>query len=793
MIRKTSPFRLSSGAAVAGILVACVLLLSPFVAYGQNYAGSVRGTVTDPSGAAIPGANVTLRNVATNASSQATTTDLGAFSFPVVDVGVYELTVKAASFRAFVAKDVEVHVSTPAEVNAKLELGSASETVTVEASDIQVQTTTAEVGAVIEGTQVRELPLNGRNFMSLTQLQPGVSANNQFDSKDKGLQGGSDFSVNGNPSTNNLFLIDGVNNNDVGSNRTILIYPSVDSISEFKMLTNSFGPEYGQASGAIISITTRSGGNQFHGGFFYEGRNDALNAAGYIAGADNLPKPSLRRNDWGYFVGGPIVKNKLFFFWNQEWNRDLRGQIVTQCVPTAAEAGGDFTADVNAGLATVIAANNATATTANTTCNAPPPATYAQVGGVWTPTSTIPLAFQSPSNPYAIANPDPAGKLLAAYYPLPNLSTLIPNSNFNYASGAAARVPWREENVRIDFDATSRNRVSFRYTQDAWKFPAPNNAFGWGDDNFATYQGSWDQPSKSIMGKLTSQITNSLINDFEFGYSHNAIIVTPGGTDPTLGSQFDAALPPVWPASGKTAGGLPTVWGGLNQYGNFNSIWAIVGYGNHMDLFTWQDNVAKIQGNHTWKFGALVSHNIKQENQFGGSDRATMSLGDPGWGETINTGNVLADVLLPSTGTALPYTDPSCSANNGTAGTGCPQQIRGVSETNVNPVDQGRWHDIEFYAGDTWRMNRRITVNYGLRWSFLREPYDANNQMASFSLAAYNPKGNPADACNGVVLVPGTNFCSADASSLGLPLSAGTPGVDRALVANNNHAIAPRL
>jgi len=131
-------------------------------------------------------------------------------------------------------------------------------------------------------------------------------------------------------------------------------------------------------------------------------------------------------------------------------------------------------------------------------------------------------------------------------------------------------------------------------------FPAPNNAFGWGDDNFATYQGSWDQPSKSIMGKLTSQISSSLINDFEFGYAHNAIIVTPGGTDPTLGAQLDKAMPPVWPAAGKTAGGLPTVWGGLQNYGNFASIWAIVGYGNHMDLFTWQDNVTKVQGAHAW-------------------------------------------------------------------------------------------------------------------------------------------------------------------------------------------------
>src|SRR5258706_4423834 len=284
---------------VAGMMIAFLLMLTPLAANAQSYAGSVRGTVTDPSGGAVAGATVTLKEVGKNNALEATTTDLGAYSFPVVNVGTYELTVKAGSFKEFIAKNVEVHVSTVAEINAKLALGATTDVVTVEASDVQVQTTTAEVGGGIEGTQVRELPLNGRNFMALTQLQPGVSANNQFDSKDKGLQGGSDFSVNGNPSTNNLFLVDGVNNNDVGSNRTILIFPSVDAIAEFRMLTNSYGPEYGQASGAIISITTRSGENQFHGGAFYEGRNDNLNSAGFFNNLNGVPKAPLRRNDWG--------------------------------------------------------------------------------------------------------------------------------------------------------------------------------------------------------------------------------------------------------------------------------------------------------------------------------------------------------------------------------------------------------------------------------------------------------------------------------------------------------------
>src|SRR5262249_24064585 len=154
-----------------------------------------------------------------------------------------------------------------------------TEQMEVNANAIQVETSSAALGEVIDGTQVSELPLNGRSFVQLTQLAPGVSGANNFDSKNKGLQGGVDFSVNGNPTTNNLFLIDGANNNDVGSNRTILLYPSNEAIAEFKMMRNAYGPEYGQASGSVINLVTKSGTNQFHGSVFYYGRNDDLNSA----------------------------------------------------------------------------------------------------------------------------------------------------------------------------------------------------------------------------------------------------------------------------------------------------------------------------------------------------------------------------------------------------------------------------------------------------------------------------------------------------------------------------------
>ncbi len=228
-------------------LAAAFLLWHP--AQAQKITGTITGTVTDTSSAAVPGATVTVTNTATNKVHTVTTDSQGGYTVAELPESTYQINVKAANFKEFVTKGAVVHVATTTTVDAQLQLGSVSESVTVQANAIQVQTDSAALGAVVDGRQVKELPLNGRNFVELTQLQPGVSAANNFVNTGKGLNGGVDMSVNGNPTTNNLFLVDGVNNNDVGSNRTILIYPSNESIAEFKMLLNSYGPEYGQASG----------------------------------------------------------------------------------------------------------------------------------------------------------------------------------------------------------------------------------------------------------------------------------------------------------------------------------------------------------------------------------------------------------------------------------------------------------------------------------------------------------------------------------------------------------------
>src|SRR6266404_141009 len=730
----------------SALLLCLVVLISSSAVFAQNYAGSINGTVTDPSGAAVPGATVTVISSATNATYNATTSDLGAYSVPGIPVGKYEVHIKVGNFKEYIAKDVEVHTSTVTELNAQLAMGASTESVTVEASDVQVQTTSAAVGEVVEGQQVRELPLNGENFMGLVTLSPGVSAANSFNSRDKGLAGGSDFSVNGNPYTNNLFLVDGVNNNDMGSNRTILVYPSVDAIAEFKMLRNSYGPEYGQASGAIISINTKSGENQFHGGIFYAGRNDALNANDWFSNNNGTGQAKLRRNDYGYNASGPIIKNRFFVWWNQEWNKEIRGQSFAACVPTAAEKHGDFSQGISCG--------------ANTPDFSTLPAGTV-VGGV-------------------VQNPDAAGLLLAQFYPDPNIPGATGNKN-NWRASEPNKLNWREENGRLDFDVTKKHRITFRYTQDSWTNPAPNGGAFWGDSFFTNVTSDWSQPSKSVMVKLSSQLTDTLINDIHFGYGYNAIVTNLN--DPLgIVSGLESAIPNVWPTK-KDSGAFLNgggAWGGLNPYGSGQTLWNIAPYGNHEDLYTIQDNLLKVHGNHTFKVGAFWSTNAKVENNNGGTDRPTInpnSIAPAGF----QTNNPLANILLP--------------------GTGATPQVFQVSENSINANDVRIWHDFEWYVGDTWKVRRNLTVEYGFRWSFFRETYNEGNQQASFSLAAWDPARAtlfPNDACNGVIIVPGTHPCDdakAALAALGVdfPLSSGTPGPNRALVNNANHDIAPRL
>jgi hypothetical protein len=716
------------------LLLLLGLFLFPVALLGQTgTSGQISGSVTDSNGAAVPGATVTVTKAATGETRSVTTSTDGNYVVANLSIGTYMLTVKQSGFKETSVSNVVVNVSNITRQDVTLQTGAPSEIVNITAETVQIETQSGTVGEIVSGEQVRELPLNGRSFTQLTQLQPGVSAANNFDSKQKGLFGGVDFSVNGNSGQANLFLTDGANNNDTGSNRTILLFPSIEAIAEFKSLRNSYGPEYGQAAGAIVSIATRGGSNTFHGSLFYFGRNDALNATEYFANANGLAKSVLRRNDFGGSLGGPIIKDRLFFFYSQEWNKEIRGQSRFGSVPTLLERQGNFSQPRILGN--------------GTRCSGPP------IGGGRPGESNqiIPAASLSA-----------AGLAMVRVYPLPNVvSTTSCN---NWAISANSPINFREENVRIDYNINSKNKIFGRYTQDSWSNPNPILTGSlWGDDAFPTIESSWKQPSRQAAVKLTTQLGSTAINDIQFSYSANRIIVDPGaGGDITV--DINTKIPGLFPTSGKVNGlnrPHPVFWGGIAPFnaGGDPNLWTQSPFRNALDIYTVRDDFSMVKGNHALKMGFLFDSAAKDEDS-GPNNEATQFWG-PCCGN--NSGNALADVLT-----------------NGS--------LFGFNESNTMAVGQNRYKNLEFYFGDSWKAKPNLTLELGARYSLLFEPTDKRDLISGFSAAAYNPARPATDPCNGLVVPKGTNPCSGIAG-------ASTPAQfsNRSLRKNSYKNLAPRL
>jgi Carboxypeptidase regulatory-like domain len=727
----------------------CVFLSIP--SWSQKFTGTLTGIVTDPTGAVVGGATVRATSKATGATRTTTTNAEGSFTFPELNPDTYDVSISKSGFKEAIQRDVALHVADNLAVTIHLTVGAAGEMIEVQGvpSEVALQTQSGEVSNVMLSQQVRELPLNGRSFVQLTTLVPGASVGESFDNKNKGLFSGVDISFSGSPSVDNQWTVDGAANNDIGSQRTILIYPSIDGIDEFKIQRNSYGPEYGGASGAQINIVTKSGTNTFHGDVFYSGRNDVLNARDFFlgqctTGGASCRKQILRRNDYGYTFGGPIKKNKAFFFWSQEWNAERRGRVHAHCVPTEAERNGDFSIPDCA--------------------SAPVPLD---------PATGLPF----PGNKIPANRLSPAGQAYISPLPLPNITD--PAAANNWVTQVLIPVDWREELIRGDLNLTKNNTLTMRYTQDKWlNFKHADEAAGlWGDSDFPALSDNWNQPGKMAVAKLTTTLSNTAVNDFQFSWSGNRIYITRGGDDPTLNDQINAVLPRIFPYSDKLNGdkvGWPQFWAGTTPSGELG---IISPWKNRQDLFVWKDDFSKVAGKHTFKAGFLYSRNAKDEevgDEYGelwgpgDAQGPAVDYNGPGWSNaTFGTGNYYADYLLKG-------------------------MTFGYDETQRDNFSLVRWRDYELYGGDTWKVARRLTLNYGARWSFIRAPFLEDNQLAGFSAALYASQISAPvdDPCRGEIIAKGGNGsgCAALGSVLAPPQFE-----NRTLVHNNNHMISPRI
>jgi hypothetical protein len=713
-------------ACLTSLLVSMAALSS-----AQRITATLRGTVTDATGAVVPGANVTVKGEDTGFTRTTVTNSSGLYSFTELPVGTYSVEVGLTGFKSAVAKGVLLNVTDVRSLDVKLEPGTVTENVTVEAPAVAVKTVGGDVSGLVTGEQVRELPLNGRNFLQLATLMPGVSQGDDFNTKDRGLMASISVSVAGGALGGNLWTVDGANNNDVGSNRTILVFPSVDAIDEFKIHRNSYGAEFGGSSGAQVNIVTRAGTNEFHGAGYYFGRNESLASSDYFLKQAHQPKGNLDIKDFGYNVGGPIVKDKVHFFFSQEWNREKRGITRATFVPTAAERIGDFSGPT--------------------------------IEGCSSATPVDPLTGEPfPGNRIPQSRISPAGLLAMQLYPLPN-TTPGPDSCNNWVTSLNSPINWRQENARVDWSINDRTHVMVRYTQDSWKNDSPSaQETLWGDDPFPAVDSNWDQPGRSLTAQLTKNVGKTGVNTLTFSYSANVITVTRGGDNPQLNDQLNAAIPGIFPDSIKEYGSNRghAVFFARESYGD--DLQNMAPFKNNQNLFVLKDDYSQVFGQHVLKAGIVGSYNQKNEDVFDWGSGESSQFGDAVGltGEGDTTGNALADLLLG--GMAFDF-----------------------SEGSADRSIQQRWRDVEAYVTDTWKVHPRVTLDYGVRWSRFESPYDEGDTIASWDPAHFDP-GVGADACNGLLLPPGSDACRQAG------LRGGADGPNRSLAKTNSY-FAPRV
>jgi hypothetical protein len=672
----------------------------------SNTGGNICGTVRDPQGALFPKAEVLILEERTGLSRTVVANDEGFYSAPSLPFGRYSVSAAPHGFKKTVSSGLELHVNENLVVNLTLEIGPVDETVTVPNEAAPVDTRSGEVSSLVSEKQVTELPLNGRNYAQLVLMVPGVSpTNNDFRTRGTGLDSFVGASVNGNGSNQNLWTVDGVNNMDVGSNHTLLVYPSIDSIQEFRVERNSFSAEFGQAQGAVINLITKGGTNQFHGTGFEFLRNDALNASDFFLNSAGQPKAALRYNNFGFNFNGPIKKNRAFFFWSEEWRRERRGLVRSAKVPTAAEKLGDFS-----GFLTDPVPHD--------------PATCRPDPG--NPSATICDPF--PGNKIPANRLSPVGLALLKVYSDPN-NPGDPTGQ-NWISAPKAPIDTRQDLIRGNVNITRKADLMVRWINEDWV----RGTQIFGDSGFPTVDSDWAQQSKSLAVQLTSSLSSSSVNQFQFSRSGNDISVT---TDPA-GKALNDELASRFPTVFRHPQGSP-----------FPALFAADGYAtllhgapwsNAEDLFIWKDDFSKVRGAHDLKVGGLFSHNIKNEDTILAFELYTSC------GTSTRTGHAIADTLLKD----LPL---AC-----------------YSEADHQERVLARWHDLEFYGNDTWKVRPRVTLTLGLRWSRYGQPYSANDRITNFIPRLYD----------------GTDPNSA-------LVKAGASGFGRALVKNYDKGFQPRV
>jgi hypothetical protein len=693
-VNKLLPTRLLQIAALLGSL--CVA--GPIM-HGQASLSSISGTVTDKTGAAIAGANVTVTNQGTNVSQQKTTGGDGFYSIEGLTDGRYTIEVTKTGFQENITRGIQLDPGQRRGNNVVLEVGSATALVTVTADALQVNTESSESAGTISGEQIDNLMLNGRNFQTLAIAIPGVASTNGADGLGGGgLLGGTTLIVNGNSVEYTTYTIDGVYNMNSGNMANIDILPVVDGISEFTVLKDSYSAKYGFAGSGQIVVETKSGGATFHGSAWDFVRNNDFDAYNYFS----TSAPGLHQNIYGYTLGGPVIIPKLyntnrnrktFFFASNQWQEVVSSSVIRGAVFPQAMRGGDFSASP-----TLPASGSLT-------LDAHSQALLAGEGRTNCITGSTTL------NP-ACLDPIAVG-LLSAYVPLPN----NPSGGFlNYINQAPGRTSQLDYQFRVDQQINRNNQLTGRIMYEPVQNSFPNDA--WTGTPYDTIKDAFYTTGFNGLLRVQSQITPNLLNSAAVAEADDRphILLTTGtGTMPS-GLSIVQSFP-----NAPTLNRIPNISIAEGWSGNgvaSQPISASDGEGSVMDDVSW------VRGRHVLQAGALYMFGIKRQTVFT-SPQGSFSFSG------AHTGDPAADYLL---------------------GLNSSYQQDSTEREGYFHYRQG-----ETYFQDDWKVKPRLTLNLGLRWVYFSNDTVSGDQVSSFYPSLYQSAQAPVVTINGSFVVNGAN------------------------------------
>ena len=694
---------------VSRIALFAMLVGFAAVAWAQKDAGAIVGLVRDQSGAVVPAAKVTVTDVERGTQMVITSNEAGEYVASPLRIGRYTVTVQKAGFKKAVAGPVEVNIQDRVAVDLKLQTGAVSETITVSGEAPQLETETSELGQVVDQHRINALPLNGRNYAQLALLGTGV-APAEPGSRVETTYG---FSANGARSLQNNFLLDGIDNNanlgDVLNGSAYVVQPSVDAIAELKVETNSYSAEFGRGNGAIMNAVIKSGSNKFHGDVFEFIRNEKLDA---INAFDIFGRQPYKQNQFGFTLGGPIVKNKTFFFVDYEGERIRQALPQLVSIPTPDELGGNFSSILQTQPAQAVDSNGNPVAQNAVDCNGNPTfvgeifnSRLAQQNFAGNPNGLcgVPIATSGgqPTNIFPQGSIDPLAARLAALFPPPTPNN--PFSGGNYLSDLKRSETDNKFDIRIDQTFSARDNFFARFSYGVSNnfLPSPfNNAL----DGGAFQDGYSENSARGLAASEIHSFRPNLINELRFGFNHLNSHRFNLNYNVDVSQQLNFPGVPFSPG----IGGLPSI-----SFSDGNQAIGSSGYLPSIEKqnsYVISDNLNWVRARHAVKLGGELrfeQFTIYQP----AAPRGSMSFGSD-------------------------FTDNPAAP--GTGGEAIATFLLGVPDggqiTSLHNVDYRR-QIYAVYALDDFKPTPRLTLNLGLRYEFFSTIKEANNQQSTFDFA----------------------------------------------------------